>query len=162
MAAYKYYTIGVFGKTEEEFFALLAENKIDSFCDIRRRRGVRGAHYAFVNSSYLQKKLGGMNIAYHYITGLTPTDEIRGLQKIIDKENKTSITKRESISPEMAGEYKKQILDKFDFNSFFDMLKDAGENRVAFFCVEGNPAACHRSVLAEHLKKKYGFAITHL
>ncbi len=53
----KIYTIGVYGSTEEEFFGKLTKSKIDLFCDIRQRRGVRGRQYAFVNSSYLQKKL---------------------------------------------------------------------------------------------------------
>lgn len=162
MAELKFYTIGVYGKTEEEFFGALVNNKIDAFCDIRQRRGVRGAHYAFVNSSYLQKKLASLGVAYYYVTDLTPTEQIRGLQKQIDKENKTSITKREVFSPEASAEYKKQILSKFNFNSFFNLLKDAGVKRAAFFCVEGNYKACHRSVLSESLIKKYNYAIKHL
>ena len=51
------YTMGVFGSTEQQFFEKLTENKIDIFCDIRQRRGVRGREYAFVNSNYLQRKL---------------------------------------------------------------------------------------------------------
>ena len=47
----KIYTIGVYGSSEEEFFGKLTESKIDLFCDIRQRRGVRGRQYAFVNSN---------------------------------------------------------------------------------------------------------------
>ena len=62
----KIYTIGVYGSTEEEFFGKLTKFQIDLFCDIRQRRGVRGRQYAFVNSSYLQKKLSDLGIGYLY------------------------------------------------------------------------------------------------
>ncbi len=41
------FTIGVYGSTEQQFFDKLIENRIDTFCDIRQRRGVRGKEYAF-------------------------------------------------------------------------------------------------------------------
>ena len=51
------YTIGVYGLSEKEFFQKIIDNNIDTFCDIRLRRAVRGAQYAFANSQRLQKKL---------------------------------------------------------------------------------------------------------
>ena len=39
----KIYTIGVYNSTEQEFFNKLVDNNIDTFCDIRQRRGVRGS-----------------------------------------------------------------------------------------------------------------------
>ena len=53
----KIYTIGVYGKTEDEFFRALEDNGIELFIDIRARRGMRGSKYSFVNSSYLQAEL---------------------------------------------------------------------------------------------------------
>ena len=50
-----FYTIGVYGKTETDFFTSLINKEIDLFCDIRQRRGVRGKKYSFVNSLKLQK-----------------------------------------------------------------------------------------------------------
>ena len=47
------FTIGVYGLTEDDFFQKLISSSIDTFCDIRRRRGVRGAKYAYVNSKKL-------------------------------------------------------------------------------------------------------------
>ncbi len=44
-------TLGVYGRSEAEFFATLQHAQVDLFCDIRRRRGVRGRDYAFANSS---------------------------------------------------------------------------------------------------------------
>lgn len=48
-------TIGVYGSTERKFFDALVRAKVDVFCDIRLRRGMRGATYSFANSSLLQR-----------------------------------------------------------------------------------------------------------
>ena len=77
----EFYTIGVYNSTEQEYFEKLIENRIDTFCDIRQRRGVRGAKYAFVNSKRLQAKLNELDIKYGHIIDLAPTSEIRNLQK---------------------------------------------------------------------------------
>ena len=82
------YTIGVYGASENEFFQKLIDNKIDSFCDIRRRRAVRGSQYAFANSQRLQEKLAGLSIKYLYEIELAPTKEIIELQEKFDKVNK--------------------------------------------------------------------------
>ncbi|MFN2179799.1 MAG: hypothetical protein ACK2UV_09955, partial [Candidatus Promineifilaceae bacterium] len=50
-------TIGVYGFDETTFFQALKDAGVDTFCDIRRRRGVRGSRYAFANSKRLQKRL---------------------------------------------------------------------------------------------------------
>ena len=71
------YTIGVYNSTEQDFFEKLIENRIDTFCDIRQRRGVRGREYSFVNSNYLQMKLDDLGIKYAHILDLAPTTEIR-------------------------------------------------------------------------------------
>lgn len=39
-------TIGVYGKSETEFFDQLSRAGVDLFRDIRQRRGVRGSQYA--------------------------------------------------------------------------------------------------------------------
>ena len=73
----EFYTVGVYGYTEQTFFTKLRENGIDTFCDIRQRRGVRGKKYAYVNSTYLQSKLKEYGIKYLYVNELSPTTEIR-------------------------------------------------------------------------------------
>lgn len=80
----EFYTIGVYNSTEQEYFDKLTENNIDTFCDIRQRRGVRGSKYSFVNSQRLQSKLSDLNIQYGHILDLAPTTEIRDLQKKVD------------------------------------------------------------------------------
>jgi len=45
----KFVTIGVYGFSADAFFEALQRAGVDSFCDIRYRRGVRGSEYAFAN-----------------------------------------------------------------------------------------------------------------
>ena len=85
-----FFTIGVYNSTEEEFFNKLVHNDIDIFCDIRQRRGVRGAKYSFVNSQRLQNKISELGITYIHEINLAPTKKIRELQKQSDLNNKKS------------------------------------------------------------------------
>ena len=54
----KIYTIGVYGKTEDEFFDALVENEIELFIDIRARRGMRGSKYSFRQQCVLAGEAG--------------------------------------------------------------------------------------------------------
>ena len=47
----KFVTLGVYGFTPSAFFEALQRAGVDTFCDIRWRRGVRGREYAFANSA---------------------------------------------------------------------------------------------------------------
>ena len=99
------FTIGVYNSTEESYFQKLVENKIDVFCDIRQRRGVRGSQYKYVNSNYLQNKLAELGIKYIYIKELAPTNEIRQKQKDADKLNNETKKLRTSLGQVFVNEY---------------------------------------------------------
>lgn len=158
----EFFTIGVYNSTEKEFFKKLTDNNIDTFCDIRQRRGVRGAKYSFVNSNRLQQKLAELDIKYGYIPELAPTTEIRDLQKEIDHDKRELKRERHELGKVFVIEYKNKILKKFDFESFFERLDQIGANRIAFFCVEEHPQACHRSLVTDRLEEKHNYKITHL
>jgi uncharacterized protein (DUF488 family) len=158
----EFYTIGVYNSTEKEFFDKLTQNNIDTFCDIRQRRGVRGAKYSFVNSNKLQQKLNDLEIKYGYIPNLAPTTEIRELQKEIDFEKGELKRERQELGKVFVIEYKNKILKNFDFEKFLENLDQIGASRVALFCVEEHPNACHRSIVAEKLMTNYYYKITHL
>jgi uncharacterized protein (DUF488 family) len=158
----EFYTIGVYNSTEKEFFDKLTKNNIDTFCDIRQRRGVRGAKYSFVNSNRLQQKLNELEIKYGYVPELAPTSEIRGLQKEIDLEKGELKRERHELGKVFVIEYKNKILKNFDFETFIEKLEQVGANRVAFFCVEEFPEACHRSIVTDRLTDKYNYKVTHL
>jgi len=157
-----FYTIGVYNRSEIDFFDKIIENKIDLFCDIRQRRGVRGAKYSFVNSKRLQAKLVELNINYIHIKELAPTKEIRELQKKADIENKELKRKREKLGELFSIEYKHRILNNYDFLSFFKHLRGLNAKRILFFCVEEKPDACHRSLVTDKLHQDYGYKTIHL
>ena len=158
----EFYTIGVYNSTEDEFFGKLTTNNIDTFCDIRQRRGVRGAKYSFANNKRLQKRLNELGIKCNYIPELAPTREIRILQKETDRINGESSKERHELGKVFMIEYKNRILTPFDFETFLDKLNQTGANRVVFFCVEEFAQACHRSMMTDKLKEEYNFQITHL
>lgn len=157
----KIYTIGVYGSTEQQFFGKLIENKIDTFCDIRQRRGVRGSEYAFVNSNYLQQKLDEMDIKYGHIIDLAPTSEIRKRQKAVDLMNGERKRDRTQLGQTFIREYRRHI-ENYDFDALVSYLDDIGANHVVFFCVEQYASACHRSIVAEELQKRFNFDVMHL
>ena len=156
------FSIGVFNSTESEFFDKLTQNKINLFCDIRQRRGVRGSKYAFVNSKRLQQKLADLHIAYSYIQELAPPPKIRLLQKESDRENKEINTKRRNLGEAFVNEYRSCILKSFNHKEFIEYIEQNGALRIVFFCVEEHPEACHRSLVTEQFKNNYNYKITHL
>lgn len=155
------FTIGVYGSTEKQFFGKLAESEIDTFCDIRQRRGVRGSQYAFVNSKRLQDKLFDMGIGYTYLKELSPTNEIRAAQKEADKRNGIQKKDRTRLGEVFISGYREHIAD-YDFCALVEKLKDMHADKVVFFCVEESPYACHRSIVAERIHKLFGYKVTHL
>jgi uncharacterized protein (DUF488 family) len=157
-----FFTIGVFHSTEEEFFRKLIKNKIDHFCDIRQRRGVRGSKYSFVNSNKLQEKLAQLGIHYEYIPGLAPTQKIRDIQNKMDLEKGELKTERKVLGKSFTTEYKKGILEHFDFNSLLKNFEQLGSKRIVFFCVEEVASACHRSLVAEKLQDDFHLKLTNL
>jgi len=156
------YTIGVYGSTEETFFEKLVQYKMDVFCDIRKRRGVRGSKYTYANSLRLQKKLNELGINYLYIPELAPSSEIRKLQHINDKKNSVAKKDRTSLGYAFKTEYDKQILQPFSFQNLIHVLEKLHAKNVVFFCVEENPQACHRSLVSEKLQTDYNIHIKHL
>ena len=147
------YTIGVYNSTEDEFFGKLTANKIDLFCDIRQRRGVRGSQYKFVNSNYLQSKLRSLGINYEYIKELAPTNEIRQKQKDADKLNHETKKQRTQLGEVFVSEYQRRILSKYNFKQLEELIKEAHAFNIVFFCVEEHASACHRSLVAQELCK---------
>jgi uncharacterized protein (DUF488 family) len=158
----KFYTLGVYGSTEAEFFRKLLDNRIDVFCDIRARRAVRGAVYAFANAARLEAKLGKLKIAYLPVKELATPPEIMKRQKQVDAEAGVGQRQRAQLSPAFAAAYTKAVLEPFDFDQLVQQLQNSGAKRVAIFCVEKVPAACHRSLVAERLHALYGYSVVHL
>lgn len=157
----KIVTIGVYGYEEDEFFAALQEAGVDLFCDIRLRRGVRGADYAFANSQRLQARLAEMGIDYVHRKDLAPTKEIRSLQFAADEAQKVAKRQRDTLSPVFAEAYRNEILADLSPAAFLEELP-AGAKVIALFCVERAPEACHRSLVAETIAQELGLEVEHI
>jgi uncharacterized protein (DUF488 family) len=154
-------TIGVYGFTEEAFFAALLGARVDAFCDVRRRRGLRGSEYAFANSRRLQNRLAELGIRYLHVLELAPDAALRQEQAAADRAGKVPRRQRSALSPEFARAYQEQVLERFDAMAFLESLSPAAQV-VALFCVEGQPEACHRSLAAEAIGRAAGLEVRHL
>ena len=157
----KIVTIGVYGFSETQFFETLQEAGVDIFCDVRWRRGVRGAAYAFANHKRLQARLESLGIGYIHCKELAPTPEIRQRQSEADHRGRVAKRKRASLSAEFISAYQSEILSGFDPHEFIAALPE-GARVVALFCVEREASACHRSLLAEKLRGVEGIEVEHL
>jgi len=151
-------TIGVYGFSEAAFFDALRTTGVDTFCDIRWRRGVRGAEYAFANRARLQARLAEFGIRYLHYRELAPPPELRRRQTEADKTEHTAKRKRLALSDAFIAAYRQELLSQLDSRRFVDGL-GAEARVVALFCVEREPGACHRSLLAERLQNDLGAVI---
>lgn len=147
-------TIGGYGFTEREFLRALLSAEIETFVDVRQRRGMRGAKYAFLNSKRLQSLLASQGIKYIHALDLAPTTSVRDAQKANDRMEGFSKQDRTQLAPTFVNKYRSEILSVFDPESLRQALD--GTNAVAFFCVEARPTACHRSLAAEHIANVFG------
>jgi uncharacterized protein (DUF488 family) len=157
----KIVTIGVYGCSQAAFFAALQQAGVDTFCDLRGRRGVRGADYTFANSKRLQKGLGELGIRYLHRRELAPSPALRQRQAEADKAGRTGKRKRTVLSEQFVAGYHSECLSGFDSRKFLAQLP-AEARTVALFCVEREPAACHRSLLAARLQQDLGVEVVHL
>ena len=154
-------TIGAYGWDAARFFAALVEAGVDLFCDLRARRGVRGAEYAWANSERLQARLQILGIRYVHRRDLAPSAATRAAQGAADKATGTAKRQRAILSVAFIQAYRRERLDGFDSAAFIAEL--GPDVRVAaLFCVEREPAACHRSLVAERLVKDLGARVLHL
>ncbi|MGI8999103.1 MAG: DUF488 family protein [Candidatus Limnocylindria bacterium] len=146
-------TIGVYGLSGDEFVARLREAEVAAVADVRLRRGVRGAEYAWANLGRLEKRLAAEGIAYLSFRDLAPTAEIRALQTAIDEGSGTRKRRRSLLSPNFVQAYEGTILAGLDPRDTAARLEQSG-SPVALFCVEGAPEACHRALIADWLRRE--------
>lgn len=150
--------IGVYGTNESTFYNALTKSGVDTFCDIRLHRGMRGSKFAYVNSAYLQNKLKELGINYQHVKELAPSKEVRTMQKEDDKITGAEKRTRSTLGRIFIEEYLNRNLSMFDADAFLFSLPT--ETKViALFCVERAPEACHRSLIGKLLKEKYSIPL---
>lgn len=154
-------TIGVYGFTEDAFFQKLLNAGVDRFCDVRARRGLRGAQYAFANSKRLQQRLGDLEISYVHVPDLAPSQMTRQAQYAEDAKAGHGKRARTKLSSAFIDSYQRERLDAFDASAFLAAAAD-GAKAMVLFCVEQEPAACHRSLIARQLQHQLGVSVEHL
>jgi len=153
-------TIGVYGFTADSFLRTLREAGVALVVDVRQRRGVRGAEYAWANAQRLQAALAGAAIGYQHHRELAPTTELRELQYEEDDRQGVGKRSRVELAPEYRRRYTAEVLDRADL---WDLLAGLpGESASALLCVERDPEACHRSLIAERLATQHRVGVTHL
>jgi uncharacterized protein (DUF488 family) len=128
--------------------------------DVRQRRGVRGPESAWANAKRLQAALADARIEYRHLPELAPTTELRKLQYAEDDRQGVGKRSRSELAPEYRERYTAEILDTADLSELASSLPDDGA--AALFCVERDPEACHRSLIAERLAAEHGAEVTHL
>ena len=153
-------TIGVYGFDGESFLQRLRHADVRLLLDVRQRRGVRGPEYAWANSLRLQEALAQAQIAYEHHPELAPTTELRQLQYAEDARQGVGKRSRRELSAEYTRRYTTEILDSADLTPIVAALPDSGI--AALFCVEHDPEACHRSLIAQRLAAQHRVTIEHL
>ncbi len=157
----KIVTIGVYGFDKDRFFQALLDAKVDTFCDIRLRRGMRGSEYAFVNSESLQKSLRELGIRYIHFKDLAPSKAIREKQKQEDEKLGIAKRSRKTLGQTFIQEYERECLSHFNSHEFVKMI-GLETKVVSLFCVEREPDACHRSLAANRLARDLELPVEHI
>jgi uncharacterized protein (DUF488 family) len=152
-------TIGAYGWGEATFIPALQSAGVRTFCDIRRRRGVRGREYAFANAGRLEARLAELGIEYVHRIDLAPSDELRKAQAAADAKDHTARRKRDHLTAEFIAAFTTEVLAGFDAQAFLDEF--AGREPLVLFCVERTPEACHRGLVAQALAEA-GATVRHL
>jgi len=153
-------TIGVYGFDADSFLHGLRHADVRLLLDVRQRRGVRGPEYAWANSVRLQAALAQAGVAYEHHPELAPTTELRRLQYAEDERQGVGKRSRRELAAEYARRYTAEILDRADLTRIVSALPSNGV--AALLCVERDPEACHRSLIAQRLTEQHLVTIEHL
>lgn len=153
-------TIGVYGFDAASFLQCLRSANVRLLLDVRQRRGVRGTAYAWANSRRLQAALADARIGYQHHPELAPTTELRELQYAEDDRLGVGKRSRSALAAEYTRRYTTEILDPADLAAVVSALPAKGI--AALFCVERDPEACHRGLIAKRLAERYHVTIEHL
>jgi uncharacterized protein (DUF488 family) len=153
-------TIGVYDWTFEAWLDALRGASARQVLDVRQRRGIRGERYAWANSMRLQAALAEERIEYRHHKELAPTTELRQLQYREDDRLGVGKRSRVKLAPEYRTRYLEEILGRVDLEPIVESMPVDGA--AALVCVEADPEACHRSLVAERLQADFGLPVAHL
>ena len=153
-------TIGVYEASLETFLRALHDADVQLVIDVRQRRGVRGREYAWANAQPLQAALLRERIAYSHRKELAPTTDLRQAQYAEDERLGVGKRSRTQLAPVYVERYRREILDHADLGAIVDEMPDNATS--ALLCVERDPEACHRSLVAAELAREFGLPVVHV
>ena len=153
-------TIGVYGWTLDAWLDALRAADARLVIDVRQRRGVRGSEYSWANAQRLEAALTEAGVTYEHRKELAPTTELRQLQYAEDDRVGVGKRSRVDLAPEYVERYTREILGQVDLRPIVEELPSEGAS--ALMCVERDPEACHRSLVAERLASEFGLSVEHL
>lgn len=140
------FTIGFSGKTAEEFFKLLIENKVKKLIDIRLNNKSQLA--GFTNNKHLPYLLKIHNIEYKYMPELAPTNDL------LDSYKKSKISWKDYEKAYNNILISRKIKETIKIEQFADAV---------LLCSEPTAKQCHRRLLAEYLFNNFeNIQIKHL
>ena len=147
MDTLKLFTIGFTRKTAEIFFGLLSEAGVRRVLDVRLNNSSQLAGFAKRDDlGFFLKAIG--RIDYVHMPELAPTEEILDEYR---KKGRDWATYEER--------FMKLIFDR----GIEKLLSKKKVHRACLLCSEETPDHCHRRLVAEYLKKKWGnLEIVHL
>ncbi len=133
------FTLGFTKKSAQFFFETLISSGIKRIIDIRLNNTSQLAGFAKQKDlEYFLKRIGG--IEYIHIADLTPTKDILDAYRKNDKD---------------WGSYEKKFLDLMSKRQIEKLQPDLF-NQACLLCSEDKPHHCHRRLVAEYLKDKWG------
>ncbi|MGI8631676.1 MAG: DUF488 domain-containing protein [Solirubrobacterales bacterium] len=153
-------TVGVYGFTSETFLAALTGTDVGLLIDVRQRRGVRGSKYAWANARRLQEAVEDAGIDYLHMPELAPTTELRELQYREDDRQGVGKRSRDRLADAYIERYRAEILEPVDLEPLVAFMP--ARRGTCLLCVEREPRACHRSLIAERMEAEHGLAARHL
>ena len=136
----KLFTIGFAKKSAEEFFTALIRNGVRRISDIRLHNTSQLAGFAKKDDlRYFLSAIGGID--YEHVLSLAPTEEI--LTDFKKNKGDWSTYERDFLALMVSREVEK-LWDPV-------ML-----NESCLLCSEEKPRHCHRRLVAEYLRSKWG------
>jgi uncharacterized protein (DUF488 family) len=140
MNTIKIYTIGFTKKSAEQFFGMLIKAGVKKVVDARLNNSSQLAGFAKKDDlRYFLKSLG--NIDYHHMPIMAPTEEI--LTEYKKNKGDWQI-------------YEKKFLALMEERRLENAVKPAELDGACLLCSEDLPKHCHRRLVAEYLKNKWG------
>jgi uncharacterized protein (DUF488 family) len=133
-------TIGFTKKTAETFFTRLAQAGVKRVLDVRLNNNSQLAGFSKRDDlAYFLKAIAG--IEYVHVLDLAPTQELLDRYKKVDKD-----------WPAYERDFLKLMADRHIETTVPANLLDSG----CLLCSEDKPHHCHRRLVAEYLREKWG------